>query len=33
VPAQQRLRPDEKARPAGPGQGAADGGEHSTVSW
>jgi hypothetical protein len=31
VPAQQRLRPNEEARPAGPGQHAADGGEHRTV--
>ena len=31
VPAQQRLRPDDEARPAGSGQGAADGGEHSAV--
>jgi hypothetical protein len=31
VPAQQRLRPDEEARPAGPGQGAADRGEHRAV--
>ena len=31
VPAQQRLRPDEKARPAGSGQRTADRGEHRTV--
>jgi hypothetical protein len=31
VPAQQRLRPDEEARPAGSGQRTADGGEHSAV--
>ena len=31
VPAQQGLRPDEEVRPAGPGQGTADGCEHRAV--
>jgi hypothetical protein len=31
VPAQQRLGLDEEARPAGSGQGAADGGKHRPV--
>jgi hypothetical protein len=31
VPAPQRLRPDEEARPAGPGHRATDGGKHRPV--